>query len=189
MAGVDQFMQHVRPRIVDDADAISGALIALLEKTGPAVLVTHSASGLWGWLAAARSPNVKAIVSYEPGFVFPKGEVRPPVPLSKGLQESGPEITAEEFANLSKIPVQVVYGDNIPTDPANDLPADGRRAQIVSANDFVAALNKRGGRASVLHLPSVGLYGNSHFMYSDLNNIQVADQLSAFLEKHGLEVQ
>ncbi len=27
------------------------------------------------------------------------------------------------------------------------------------------------------HLPDVGLFGNSHFMFSDLNNVQVADQL------------
>jgi hypothetical protein len=31
-----------------------------------------------------------------------------------------------------------------------------------------------------------GLRGNSHFMLSDLNNVQVADQLSAFLRRHGL---
>ena len=32
---------------------------------------------LFGWLAGARSPNVKGIVSYEPGFVFPQGDVPP----------------------------------------------------------------------------------------------------------------
>ena len=51
---------------------------------------------------------------------------------------------------------------------------------------FVDALTKQGGNAQVLHLPDVGLYGNSHFMFSDLNNVAVADQLLLFLEKQGL---
>jgi len=55
---------------------------------------------------------------------------------------------------------------------------------------FVNALNKRGSdNASVLHLPDVGLYGNSHFMFSDLNNVQVADQLSAFLSAKRLDIR
>jgi len=41
----------------------------------------------------------------------------------------------------------------------------------------------------VLHLPDVGLYGNSHFMFSDLNNIAVADQLSLFLQRYQLDIR
>jgi hypothetical protein len=46
---------------------------------------------------------------------------------------------------------------------------------------LMQALNSKGGNASVLVLPDVGLYGNSHFMFSDLNNVEVADQMSLFL--------
>jgi hypothetical protein len=35
----------------------------------------------------------------------------------------------------------------------------------------------------------VGLYGNSHFMFPDLNNGAVADQLSLFLSTNGLDVR
>jgi hypothetical protein len=35
----------------------------------------------------------------------------------------------------------------------------------------------------------VGLYGNSHFMFSDLNNVDVADQMSLFLSAKGLEIR
>jgi pimeloyl-ACP methyl ester carboxylesterase len=49
-----------------------------LDKIGPAIVVTHSQSGLFGWLLATRRPNlVKAVISYEPGFVFPEGAVPP----------------------------------------------------------------------------------------------------------------
>jgi len=189
MNAVDQFMQHLVPTVSDDADIISGALVALLDKVGPAIVVTHSQSGLFGWLAGARSPNVKGIVSYEPGFVFQQGQVPQPVPLFKGSQPAGTPVTPAEFARLAQLPIQVVYGDNIPTQPIPDLVADGRRAQVVTSRMFVDALNQAGGQASVLHLPDAGLFGNSHFMFSDLNNVAVADQLSLYLQSRGLDIR
>jgi len=187
MTALDQFIQHLVPTVSDNAEIISSALVALLDKIGPAILVTHSQSGLFGWIAGARSSNVKAIVSYEPGFVFPQGQVPPPVPLFKGAMTAGTALTSTEFARLAQIPIQVVYGDNIPRNPIPDLVADGRRAQVVASRLFADALNKQGGNASILHLPDAGLYGNSHFMFSDLNNAQVADQLSKFLSDKGLD--
>src|SRR5437764_12225738 len=68
MKAVDQFMQHLVPTVSDDAEIISGALVALLDRIGPAIVVTHSQSGWFGWLAAARSPHMKVIVAYVPGF-------------------------------------------------------------------------------------------------------------------------
>ena len=189
MNAVDSFLQHLVPTVSDNADIISDALVKLLDKIGPAVVVTHSQSGLFGWLAGARSPNVKGIVAYEPGFVFKQGEVPPAIPMFKGSQPSGTPVTPTEFAKLASIPLQVVYGDNIPKQPIPDLVADGRRAQVVTSVMFVDALNKQGGQASVLHLPDAGLFGNSHFMFSDLNNVQVADQLSKFLTAKGLDVR
>jgi len=189
MNAVDSFLQHLVPTVSDNADIISDALVKLLDKIGPAVVVTHSQSGLFGWLAGARSPNVKGIVAYEPGFVFKQGEVPPAIPMFKGSQPSGTPVTPVEFAKLASIPLQVVYGDNIPKQPIPDLVADGRRAQVVTSVMFVDALNKQGGQASVLHLPDAGLFGNSHFMFSDLNNVQVADQLSKFLTAKGLDVR
>ena len=106
-----------------------------------------------------------------------------------GTQPAGSPVTAEEFANLTKIPVQVVFGDNIPQEPIPVLPADGRRAQIVTARVFVDTLARKGGKPELLLLPEVGLRGNSHFAFSDLNNVQVADRLSAFLAKHGLDAR
>jgi hypothetical protein len=48
------------------------------------------------------------------------------------------------------------------------LPADGRRAQIVTARVFVDTLARKGGKPELLLLPEVGLRGNSHFAFSDL---------------------
>jgi hypothetical protein len=112
--------------------------------------------------------------------------VPPPIPLYRGTQASGTAVTAAEFARLREIPIQVVYGDNIPRYRVAELPADGRRVQVLASRMFVDALNKQGGNAAVLHLPEVGLRGNSHFMFSDLNNVAVADQLSRFLNEKGV---
>ena len=42
-------------------------------------------------------------------------------------------------------------------------------------------MNRRGGDVTVVHLPEIGIRGNTHFPMSDLNNAQIADQMSRFL--------
>jgi len=48
-------------------------------------------------------------------------------------------------------------------------------------------LNAGGGHAEILLLPSVGLKGNTHIPFADLNNVAVAAQLSLFLKKNRLD--
>jgi len=36
-------------------------------------------------------------------------------------------------------------------------------------------------------LPEIGIKGNTHFPFSDLNNVQVADALSKWLKDKGLD--
>jgi hypothetical protein len=43
------------------------------------------------------------------------------------------------------------------------------------------------GDATVVHLPEIGIHGNTHFAFSDLNNVEIADELSKFLKKKGLD--
>lgn len=54
---------------------------------------------------------------------------------------------------------------------------------------FAAAINAHGGDAEVLHLPSIGIRGNTHFPFSDLNNVRIADLLSDYLAKKRLDVR
>ena len=49
------------------------------------------------------------------------------------------------------------------------------------------AVNRRGGDVTLVHLPEVGIRGNTHFPFSDLNNLQIADLMSAWLNKKGLD--
>ena len=57
----------------------------------------------------------------------------------------------------------------------------------MTAPQFRDAVNHEGGDVSILHLPDIGVFGNTHFAFSDLNNIQIADLLSEYLQQHGLD--
>ena len=107
---------------------------ALFNKIGPGILVTHSQSGGPGWLTAIKSPNVRAIVAYEPGsgFVFPEGEVPPPMPSSAGTLE-GVAVPLSEFMQLTKIPIIIYYGDNIPEQPTANPGQDNWRVRLAMA--------------------------------------------------------
>jgi hypothetical protein len=48
------------------------------------------------------------------------------------------------------------------------------------------AVNAWGGDVTVVHLPEIGIRGNTHFPFSDLDNLEIADLMSKFLEKKGL---
>jgi len=48
-------------------------------------------------------------------------------------------------------------------------------------------VNRHGGDVTVVHLPEIGIHGNTHFPFSDLNNLQVADLMSKFLSEKKLD--
>ena len=47
--------------------------------------------------------------------------------------------------------------------------------------------NRHGGDATVVHLPEIGIRGNTHFPFSDLNNAQIADEVLKFLSAKKLD--
>jgi hypothetical protein len=92
-----------------------------------------------------------------------------------------------EFAALTRIPIVVYYGDNIPAAPSKDFGEDNWRVRLAMARLWIEAVNRHGGQAALVQLPDIGIRGNTHFPFSDLNNAQIADLLSAFLAKNGLD--
>lgn len=55
------------------------------------------------------------------------------------------------------------------------------RAASTMAQEFVKAVNAEGGHAKVLHLPDVGIKGNTHFPFSDKNSAEVAKVVEKWL--------
>lgn len=186
---LNQYFRSMTPSIgAIDSNVNSDAVSALFNKIGPAILVTHSHSGGMGWMTAVKNKNVKAIVAYEPGsgFLFPEAEVPSPIASSAGaLVASG--VSLNDFMLLTKIPIVIYYGDNIPESPSDNPGADGWRARLQMARLWRDAVNKYGGDVTVVHLPEAGLKGNTHFPFSDLNNIEVADLMSKWLKEKKLD--
>ncbi len=186
---LNQYFRQMAPNIGRfDLNANVAAISALATRLGPTILVTHSHAGGQGWLAAIRNPNIRGIVCYEPGsgFVFPGGEVPAQIESSAGpLQAVG--IPKEDFLKLTKIPIVIYYGDNIPAKPDPNPGTDGWRARLEMARKWRDAVNAAGGDVRVVHLPEIGIKGNTHFPFSDLNNIEIADLVSAWLKEKGLD--
>jgi hypothetical protein len=87
---------------------------------------------------------------------------------------------------LTKIPIIIYYGDNIPAEPMDNPGQDQWRIRLDMAKLWAEAVNRHGGDATVVHLPGIGIHGNTHFPFSDLNNLEIADLMDEFLEKKGL---
>jgi len=186
---LNQFLRSVTPNTgAYDAGVISDAMSALFDRTGPGILFTHSQGGGPGWLTAIRNPKVRAIVAFEPGsgFVFPEGELPPEMPSAAGIL--APEaVSRADFQKLTRIPIVIYYGDNIPTEPTQRRGEDNWRVRLAMARLWVDAVNRHGGDARLVHLPEIGLRGNTHFIFSDLNNVQIADLVSRFLTEKKLD--
>jgi pimeloyl-ACP methyl ester carboxylesterase len=189
-AALEQFFRAMVPDTgpLDEEVIVAGASAAI-EKIGPLVLITHSHAGGFGWMAAIRnSENVRAVVSIEPGsgFVFPEGELPEAMPSSNGTLEPVP-VPLEEFEALTRMPIIVYYGDNIPTEPTDIAGRDNWRTRVAMARLWVDTINRHGGDATFVSLPEVGIHGNTHFAFSDLNNREIADQIAAFLADKNLD--
>jgi hypothetical protein len=187
-ASLEQYFRQMTPDTGPiDIDLNSDAVAALFDKIGQGILVTHSHSGGMGWQAVIKSANIRAVIAYEPGsnFVFPEGEVPAPKPSSGGTLE-GVGIPLSDFMKLTKIPIVIYYGDYIPEQPIENPGQDQWRVRLEMARLWADAVNRRGGDVKVVHLPEIGIHGNTHFPFSDLNNLEIADLMSRFLEKKGL---
>lgn len=186
---LNQYFRQMTPNVGPyDPQVNSDAFAALFSKIGPAVFVTHSQGGGLGWLTVLKTGNVRGIVSYEPGsgFLFPQGEVPEALPSSGGtLDAIG--VPMAEFTKLTRIPIVIYYGDFIPEKPSDNPGQDGWRVRLEMARKWRDTVNRHGGDVTVVHLPEVGIRGNTHFPFSDLNNKQVAELMSKFLSEKKLD--
>lgn len=188
-AALEQFFRSMTPNTGPyDIEVVSDGVSALLDRIGPAILFSHSQGGGPGWLTATKNRNVRAIVAFEPGsdFVFPEGEA--PEPIASAFDTLEPRVVPKaQFEALTRIPIVIYYGDNIPAQPVR-LPAqDSWRARLEMARQWRDAVNRHGGDVQLIHLPDIGIKGNSHFPFSDLNNLEIADLVSRFLADRKLD--
>ena len=155
-----------------------------------AVLVTHSMGGTIGWRTALLTDKVKGIIAYEPGgtpFVFPETEMPNIVEARfKALSASAMGVPMEDFLKLTKIPIILYYGDYIKVGSEN-VGEDKWGTEYAMAQQFVEAINRHGGDATLVHLPDIGITGNSHFLMQEMNNDQIMEQALSWLHQKGLD--
>ena len=173
-AAMDEFIAGYGPLPADlalsqtmDADRMA----ALLDLIGPAILVTHSASGPDGWLTADRRPElVKMIVAVEP-----MGPPFAEIP-NIGVMSWGPAAAPLKFAPLIKSPKDL----HRRAPGSYRLPSMADKPVLIvtaEASAFAAAspptaafLNAAGASAELLHLPEHGVYGNGHGLIYEKNS-------------------
>lgn len=197
-ASIDQFFRQQTPNTGEELMTneyrakLGRTMAALIEQTGPAVLITHSNSGQYGWFTAMAAPDlVKAVVAYEPGaFVFPEGERPDDIPAKAETVDfhMAPRmVPLKEFQKLTKAPILIIYGDNISAEPSEVFNVDVWRIASARAGQFVQAVNRHGGDATLVMLPEIGITGNTHAPFADLNNQEIAEHMEAWLKSKNLD--
>ncbi|MFY0758049.1 alpha/beta fold hydrolase [Metabacillus dongyingensis] len=187
---LEQFFQWMTPDTGSfDANLVSDATSKVFDESGTGILVTHSQGGLPGWMAAAQTDKIAAVVSYEPGnFLFPENEVPESLPSRTGALQ-GIDVPMDEFKKLTEIPIVIYFGDYIPeaNEISDDLGAENWRVRLELGRQFVETVNKYGGDATLVDLPKIGVHGNTHFMFAERNNVELADLLSDWMKEKGLD--
>ena len=169
----NQFFRQMTPNTGNYDEALFGSVLGdvmedVSEMTGKkAVYVTHSQGSRVGWKTPVE--NIAAIVAVEPG----------------GAPEAG---SAEYRALLAAdIPVIFYFGDYIDNGPADIRSTEFWRNVRDGALAFAEAYNRDGGDATVIDLPKIGITGNSHFLFQEKNNAEIAARLEAWLAERGLD--
>lgn len=55
------------------------------------------------------------------------------------------------------------------------------------AQQFVEAINRHGGDAILVHLPDIGIKGNSHFLMQEKNNKEILKLALDWLHEKGVD--
>ena len=168
----NQFFRQMTPNTGSYDEAVDAAALGevmndVYEMTGDkAIYITHSQGGRVGW--STPMEHVSAIVAIEPGGT--------------------PEIGSETYQKLldAEIPIVIYFGDYIDNGP-QDIQSTGFWKDVKDAAfEFAEAYNADGGDCTVVDLPKEGITGNSHFMFQEMNNQEIAEHIESWLAERGL---
>ena len=211
----DQFFSS-QVEDIEDVNVIEklnlAAGVALIEKIGPSVLLTHSQSGSFGWLIANAKPElVKGIVAIEPngppfyemaleknGEDFYKdGPVGRVWGITRLPLKFNPPANQAQDLNLvrqAKPDAQNLVRCWVQPTPARELTQlKGKPILIVSSHasyhvpyDHCTAkfLSDAGVQNTYVRLPDIGIKGNGHMMMLEKNNLEIAKYLTTWVSEH-----
>jgi pimeloyl-ACP methyl ester carboxylesterase len=212
----DQFYASQFPSLASFAkqqELNRDALVALLDKIGPAILLTHSQSGSFNWPVAEQRPNlIKALVAVEPSG--------PPVHdiENTGAPDWFKDAERTKVSGLADVPLAYdppLAGDAklefvrqdapdkpdlvrcwLQKEPARKLPFLARipiviitgEASYHAAYDHCTAayLEQAGVHNTFIRLADQGVRGNGHMMMIEKNNNAIAAVIAQWLDRQRL---
>jgi len=134
---LENFARRFCPRWTSTTALQVAALTAVLEKTGPAVLISHSQGGELAFDAAAARPElVSKLVALEPSGY------------------------SENLKPLLDIPITVAHGDYLDRSVAG-------KPQPENWQQLVETINGMAGKAELINLANAVAPGTSHMMMMD----------------------
>jgi pimeloyl-ACP methyl ester carboxylesterase len=188
---------------VETQTLVQAAGLALLDRIGPAILVTHSQAGPFGWLLAdARPQSVKGIVAVEPnGPPFQNAVTGEDRARAWGLTDIPLtyDPPAKAAIDLRAVREQTADAPVLAAcwkqpDPPRQLPhLNGIPILVVTGEASYHAVydhctSKYLTRAGVSHtfirLENEGIHGNGHMMMLEKNNLVVAALLQKWMTAH-----
>ena len=176
---------------------------ALLDRIGPAIVLTHSQSGSFGWLIADARPRlVKAVIAIEPAgppfeaTIIGTGKTRAwgptDIPITYDPPAKDPsELAVEREAKpdapdlfqcwMQKAPArQLVNLKNIP------VMIMAAEASYHQTYDHCTAkyLNQAGVKTEYIRLQDRGIRGNGHMVMIEKNNLEIAHLIDEWVLKN-----
>jgi pimeloyl-ACP methyl ester carboxylesterase len=212
-ATFDQFfaseVQGVGALTAEELSRAAG--IALLDRIGPAILLTHSQSGPYGWqIADARPRLVKAIVAVEPNgppfyemnfvgapdyFMYGAlgrawGITRIPITMDPPATDPGqlsPVLqAAPDGPGLIRCYLQANPARRLPNLARIPIAIVTGEASFRATYDHCTSkyLTQAGVANDHIRLGEVGIHGNGHMMMIEKNNNEVAAFIARWLEEN-----
>jgi pimeloyl-ACP methyl ester carboxylesterase len=210
----DEFYSSQMPSIQDftlQQSLNRDAIVALLEKIGPSILLTHSQSGAFGWpVADARPDRVKAILAVEPNGppFFNVENIPAPEWFRDAAVKTRPwAITAVPLTYLPAAAkasdLAIVQQDKpdgpdlvrcwIQGPPARQLPNLQKLPILILTAEAsyhapydhctVKYLEQAGVQPTWIKLADIGIHGNGHMMMLERNNLEIAAVMATWLDK------
>lgn len=189
--------------------AAQAAGTALLDRIGPAILLTHSQSGTFGFLIADKRPRlVKGVITVEGGGTphsyvpvgppdwFRDGGVAAPWGMTSIPLTYEPLVT--DASELSFVQEENPTGPDVrcwlQAPPARQLPnlkgipqllVVGEASAASSTNQCVSHyLTQAGVKNTWVDLGKVGIHGNGHMMMFEKNHLEIAAFLASWLREN-----
>lgn len=201
----DAFYATQVPYLADQVETqrlMLAAGTALLDRIGPAVLMTHSQAGLFGWLLGDARPNlVKAIVALEPAgppfenVVIAEGKARgwgmTDLPLAYDPPAASPDDLAIEREAQPEHPDFVrCWRQKAPARRLVNLAripvmlVTGEASYHATYDHCTAAyLRAAGVEVDFVRLEDRGIRGNGHMLMLEKNSAEIAALVADWLAK------